>query len=76
MNFEEQKKRVMSGLMYKDTTEELINARKETVFLTDEYNRSYGQPPEIRESLLRKILGEMGEGVFLNRLLDVNLAIT
>ena len=40
MNFEEQKQRVMSGLMYKDTTKELIEARKETVFLTDEYNKT------------------------------------
>lgn len=64
MNFEEQKQRVMSGLMYKDTTKELIEARKETVFLTDEYNKTYGQEPEVREAVLRKILGEMGEDVF------------
>lgn len=64
MDLERQKQRVKSGLMYKDTTQELINARKETVFLTDQYNKTYGQAPEIREAILEKILGKMGENVF------------
>ncbi|MCD8121263.1 MAG: sugar O-acetyltransferase [Clostridiales bacterium] len=64
MNFEEQRCRVMSGLMYNDLTKELIEARKTAVELTDAYNASYGQPPEVREPLLRKILGQMGEDVF------------
>lgn len=64
MNFEEQKQRILSGAMYNDHTEELVNARKEAVLLTNAYNASYGQPPEIREPILRKILGEMGDGAF------------
>ena len=64
LNFEEQKKRVLSGLMYNDLTPELVEARRVAVELTNEYNASYGQPPEVREPLLRKILGEMGEDVF------------
>lgn len=64
MTFEEQKKRIMSGEMYNDHTQELVTARKETVFLTDEYNRTYGQDPKVREAVLKKLLGEIGENVF------------
>lgn len=64
MTLEEQKGRMISGKMYNDQTEELIEARKETVFLTDEYNRTYGQPQEAREAVLKRLLGEMGENVF------------
>ena len=75
LNFEEQKKRVLSGLMYNDLTPELVEARRVAVELTNEYNASYGQPPEVREPLLRKILGEMGRMYFLSRLSDVSLVI-
>lgn len=61
--------------MYNDLTPELVEARRVAVELTNEYNASYGQPPEVREPLLRKILGEMGEDVFLSRLSDVSLVI-
>lgn len=64
LNYEEQKQRVRSGLMYNDLTPELIEARKRAVELTDAYNASYGQAPQVREPLLRKLLGEMGEDVF------------
>lgn len=64
MTLEEQKKRIMSGEMYNDHTEELVTARKETVFLTDEYNRTYGQAPKVREAVLKRLLGEIGENVF------------
>lgn len=58
MTLEEQKKRVRSGLMYNDLTPELVEERRRAVELTNEYNASYGQPPEIREKLLKKLLGE------------------
>ena len=64
LNFEEQKQRTLSGLMYNDLTSELVEARRVAVELTNAYNASYGQPPEVWEPLLRKILGEMGEDVF------------
>ena len=64
MTLEEQKQRILNGEMYDDTTEELVNARERTVFLTNEYNKTFGQPKEVREAALRKILGEMGENVF------------
>lgn len=64
MNLEEQKERMLSGKMYNDLDEVLVTARKEAVFLTNEYNKSYGQPPEVREAILEKLLGKMGQDVF------------
>lgn len=64
LTLEEQKARVRSGLMYKDTTAELIAERARALELANAYNNSYGQPPEIRESLLAKLLGKIGTGVF------------
>lgn len=40
MNLEEQKKFILSGNMYNDLTEELVAARENTVFLTNEYSGS------------------------------------
>lgn len=37
MTLEEQKERMITGKLYNDLTEELVNARKETVRLTDRY---------------------------------------
>lgn len=64
MTFEQQKERLLSGKMYNDLTVELIEARKETVFLTNQYNKSYGEPPEVREAILRKLLGSVGKNPF------------
>lgn len=63
MNLEEQKELIISGKMYNDLTPELIEARKRTVFLTDEYNASFGRPSEEREAILKKILKSAGKGV-------------
>lgn len=54
---------IATGAMYDDLTPELIAARIEAVGATDLYNASYGQPPEARESLLRQVVGSMGEEV-------------
>lgn len=51
MDFEKQKKRILSGQMYNDLTPELVKAREETVFLTNEYNASFGKPQEVRENI-------------------------
>lgn len=40
MNLEEQREYVLSGKMYNDLTDELVEARENTVFLTNEYNAS------------------------------------
>lgn len=45
--------------MYNDLTPELVKARKGTVFLTNEYNASFGKPQEVRENILKKLLGSM-----------------
>jgi maltose O-acetyltransferase len=46
--------------MYNDLTSELVAARERTVLLTDEYNRSFGQPPAEREAILRRLLESVG----------------
>lgn len=43
MNLEEQKNFILSGKMYNDLTDELVMARENTVFLTNEYNASFGK---------------------------------
>ena len=64
MTLEEQKERMITGKLYNDLTEELVNARKETVRLTDRSNRTDGEEPQVREQVLKQILGSMGENVF------------
>ena len=63
MDFEEQKKYILSGKMYNDLTDELVTAREKTVFLTNEYNASFGQNIENREAILKKLLKSVGKGV-------------
>lgn len=63
MNFEEQKKFILSGPMYNDLTSELVKARENTIFLTNEYNASFGKPQEVRENILKKILKSMGTDI-------------
>lgn len=63
MNLEEQRQLILSGAMYNDLTEELIRFRERTVFLTNEYNESFGKPSEERETILRKLLKSVGKGV-------------
>ena len=64
MTFNEQKQWILEGKMYNDVTPELIEARREAVELTNEYNASYGQAPEIREPILKRLLGHVGESAF------------
>ena len=64
MTLEQQLEKIKSGKMYNDLTEELIQARADAVALTNQYNQSYGQPPQEREKILRQLLGAMGEDVF------------
>lgn len=62
MNLEEQRKRILSGAMYNDLTDELVQARERTVLATDRYNASFGQSSAIREALLRELVLHAGEG--------------
>lgn len=63
MSIEEQRRQMLEGVMYDDLTRELIEAREKTVFLTNEYNASFGRPSEEREAILRKMLKKVGKGV-------------
>lgn len=64
MTLEEQRKQILSGQMYNDLTEELVEARKQAVFLTNEYNQSFGKSPAEREAILKKLLKSIGEDVY------------
>ena len=55
--------RMLSGKMYNDLSSELMRKRNDVVLLTNRYNRSYGVAQRVRESILRDILGGMGEKV-------------
>ena len=44
MNLEEQRQFILNGNMYNDLSDELVEAREKTVFLTNEYNASFGKP--------------------------------
>lgn len=63
MNLKEQNNYILSGKMYNDLTPELIEAREKTVFLTNEYNMSFGKPSKEREAILKKLLKAVGESV-------------
>ena len=64
MNLEDQRQHILSGAMYNDLTEELIEAREKTVFLTNEYNSSFGKSSAEREEILRRLLKSIGKGVY------------
>lgn len=55
--------RMLSGEMYNDLTPFLVNQREKTVFLTNEYNNSFGKDKQIREDILKKILKSIGTNV-------------
>jgi maltose O-acetyltransferase len=57
-----QREHILSGRMYNDLTDELVQARQRTVLLTNEYNNSFGQPQEHRDEILRRLLRQVGTG--------------
>ncbi|GHB14961.1 sugar O-acetyltransferase [Salinicola rhizosphaerae] len=63
MTLAEQLAHARTGAVYNDLTAELIDAREQTVLLTNRYNASFGATPDEREALLRKLLGRVGKGV-------------
>ena len=63
-NLERQRAAMLSGEMYNDLTRELIDARARAVVLADDYNRSFGQPGDIREAILRRLLKSVGPGAY------------
>lgn len=63
MNLNEQQQYMLTGAMYNDLTKELVEARERTVFLTNEYNNSFGTSSKEREAILQKLLKSIGKGV-------------
>ena len=63
MTLTEQFEFIRSGQMYNDLKPELVAAREKAVFLTNEYNASFGQKAEVREALLAKLIGALGKHV-------------
>ena len=63
MTLAEQRTLMRSGQMYNDLTDELVQAREQTVLRTDEYNRSFARPGQEREQILATLLGSVGRGV-------------
>lgn len=49
--------------MYNDLTKELVELREKTVFLTNEYNASFGKPQGEREAILKTLLKSIGTNV-------------
>ena len=64
MNLDAQRAVILSGAVYNDLTEELVQARERAVIATDRYNASFGQPAGVREALLRDLLRHAGTGAF------------
>ncbi|SCL36498.1 maltose O-acetyltransferase [Micromonospora pallida] len=60
MTLDVQREHILSGRMYNDLTDELLQARRRAVLLTTEYNESFGQPQEQREAILRRLLRSVG----------------
>ena len=63
MENKELRERMVSGKMYNDLSVELVQRREQAVFLTNDYNSTYGKPKEVREALLRKLLRCIGSSV-------------
>ena len=61
-DLEAQRTVILSGAMYNDLTPELVQARARAVVLSDEYNKTFGQPAEVREPILRRLLKSAGSG--------------
>lgn len=64
MTRDEQRARILSGAVYDDLTAELVDARERAVLATNRYNASFGQSAEVREEILRGLLGHAGHGAF------------
>ncbi|MDI6105768.1 sugar O-acetyltransferase [Actinoplanes sp. NEAU-A12] len=60
MTLDAQREHILSGRMYNDLTDELVQARQRTVLLTDDYNASFGKPQAEREAILRRLLRAVG----------------
>ena len=65
MNLEEQRQHILSGKIYNDLTQELVEARERAVILTNQYNEAFGQSNEVREKILSELFESVGENPYL-----------
>ena len=63
MPAEEIIRQMLSGEMYNDLSDFLVKSREKTVFLTNEYNSSFGKPQQEREKILDKLLKSHGKNI-------------
>ncbi len=54
---------MLSGEVYNDIHPQLIERRERAVFITNDYNASYGQAKEQREALLQQLFKQIGKRV-------------
>ena len=60
--FERHRAAMRSGAMYDDLAPALVEARARAVALADAYARSQGRTADLREAILRRLLGAVGPG--------------
>lgn len=65
MDLEEQRQHILSGKIYNDLTQELVEARERAVILTNQYNEAFGQSNEVREKILSELFESVGENPYL-----------
>ena len=68
---DETKALMFSGAMYNDLTSELVEARAEAVRLSNAYNATWGQPQEVRDEALRRLVRSVGPGSLFEPVLRV-----
>lgn len=62
-NLTQEEEKIKSGILFCPSDPELVALKRRTHNLNVDYNMTYEDEFEKREAILRKILGEMGDGV-------------
>ena len=60
-----QEERIFAGIMFNPGDTQLRAIKKRSHDLSQEYSRTYEEEKEKRAEILQELLGEMGEGVFM-----------
>ncbi|MEV0295395.1 sugar O-acetyltransferase [Nocardia sp. NPDC050710] len=61
----EHKERMLRGELYRDSDPELVAQRRQAQTLCDEFNRTAPDETERRDTVLRQLLGKLGEGSWI-----------
>lgn len=56
------RQQMLAGELYNDLVHDLVHAREHAVLVSNEYNISYGRPSEERETILRRLVEDAGDG--------------